>query len=120
MRKATSESWRISLSVSCDMSHASLSPGPCPVAVPRERKTRSLARSMSGGDAGARLEMLVRRAVLPLRERRPLARLPLARRRLAAGDAAVEGARLDLLLDEGDGRTDDGVHGPGDLRLARD
>ena len=46
--------------------------------------------------------MLVRRAVVAVRERRALARLALARRRVAARDAAVERAGLDLLLDEPD------------------
>src|SRR5690242_9954448 len=44
--------------------------------------------------------MLMRRAVVAIGERRALARLALARRRAAAGDPAVERARLDLLLDE--------------------
>ena len=55
------------------------------------------------GDLRA-LEVLVRRAVVALRQRRALARLALARRRLAAGDAAVERAGLDLLVDELDRR----------------
>src|SRR5690242_3013420 len=72
----------------------------------------------SGGDARA-LEVLVRRAVLPLRQRRPLAGLPLARGRATARNAAVEGAGLDLLLDELDRGGDALVDRPGDLRLAR-
>src|SRR3954452_7385969 len=76
-----------------------------------------IARQL-GGDLA--LEMLVRRAVVALRQRRALAGLALARRRAAAGDAAVEGARLDLALDEPDRRRDALAHGPGDLRLARD
>jgi hypothetical protein len=39
---------------------------------------------------------------------------------VAAGHAAVEGAGLDLLLDERDGSADPLVDGPGDLRLRRD
>src|SRR5581483_9439488 len=73
----------------------------------------------SGGDAAA-FEVLVRRAVVAVRQRRALARLALARRRAAAGDAAVERAGLDLLLDEGDGRADALAHRPGDLRLRGD
>src|SRR5262249_4116191 len=53
------------------------------------------------GDFGA-LEVLVRRAVVPLGEGRALARLPFPRRRPAARDAAVERTCLDLLLDESD------------------
>ena len=48
--------------------------------------------------------MLVRRAVVALGQRRPLAGLAFARRRATPGDTAVERTRLDLLLDEGDGR----------------
>ena len=64
--------------------------------------------------------MLVRRAVVALRERRALARLPLARRRPTAGDPAVERTGLDLRLDELDRGADPLGHGPGDLRLLRD
>jgi len=46
--------------------------------------------------------MLVRGAVVAVRERRALARLSLARGRAAAGNPAVEGAGLDLALDERD------------------
>ena len=44
----------------------------------------------------------------------------LARGRTAAGDAAVERPRLELLLDEADGGADAFLHGPGDLRLHGD
>src|SRR5262249_61401111 len=55
-----------------------------------------------------------------LRERRALARLPLARRRSAAGDPAVERARLVLGLYERDRGTDALLNRPGDLGLLRD
>src|SRR5437868_8586732 len=64
--------------------------------------------------------MLMRRAVLPLRKRRALAWLALAGGRTAAGDAAVERARLDLLLDEPARGADALGHRPGDLRLVGD
>src|SRR5690242_20868107 len=64
--------------------------------------------------------MLVRRAVLALGQRRALAGLALAGRRAAAGDAAVERAGLDLLLDEAHRGADALAHGPGDLRLRGD
>src|SRR4051794_17284456 len=88
IRNATSESWRISLSVSW------LTGGG------RAYRTRR------SGCCLRPLEMLVRRAVVAFRQRRALAGLALARRRAAAGDAAVERAGLDLLLDEGDGGAD--------------
>src|SRR5581483_10015075 len=72
----------------------------------------------SGGGFG--LEVLVARAVVAVRERRPLTRLALARRRAAPGDAAVERTRLDLLLDELLRRVDALRHGPRHVRLARD
>src|SRR5579883_1845450 len=87
IRNATSDSWRISFSVSCDIAPS----------LPLEA-TRAYAftgRAGSGRDARA-VEMLVRRAVLALRQRRPLARLPLARRRVAARRAVLERPRLDL------------------------
>jgi len=62
----------------------------------------------------------VRGAILALGERRALARLTLASRRAAAGNAAVERAGLDLRLDEVDRGSDPLGHGPGDLRLLRD
>ena len=62
----------------------------------------------------------MRRAVVPLRQRRPLARLALAGRGVAVGDAALERAGLDLLLDELDRGADTLIHRPGDLRLHRD
>src|SRR3954469_9710453 len=62
----------------------------------------------------------MRRAVVALGERRALARLALPRGRPAASNAAVEGAGLDLALDERDRRGDAFPHGPCDLRLARD
>ncbi len=66
------------------------------------------------------LEVLVRGAVLALGQRRALARLALARRRAAAGDAAVERAGLDLLLDVLDRRADSPRDRPVHLRLVRD
>src|SRR5262245_37339984 len=72
------------------------------------------------GSGGFGFEVLVRRAVVAVRQRRALARLALARRRAAACNAAVERARFDLLVDE----RRRGVHAlrdrPRDLRLARD
>src|SRR3954452_21459923 len=100
IRNATSESWRISLSVSWLTEFVSL-PG------------------RLGGDLRT-LEVLVRRAVVALRQRGALARLALAGRRAAAGNAAVEPAGFDLLLDELDRRGDALRHGPGHLRLDGD
>src|SRR5207253_7405809 len=85
-------------------------------AYPRPGATTSELR----GDARARLEVLVRRAVVAVGQRRALARLALARGGAAAGDAAVEGAGLDLALDERDRRGDALAHRPRDLRLAGD
>ena len=62
-----------------------------PVATPRPK-----GRFFRGS-----LEVRMRGAVVPLGQRRPLARLALARRRSAARSTAVEGAGLDLLGDEG-------------------
>src|SRR5215211_5828750 len=109
IRNATSESWRISLSVSWLTPRRAYRVG--------EAAPRCGVRS--GGDGGA-IEVLVARAVLALGKRRPLARLPLAGRGAAAGDAAVESALLDLLLDERAGGVDSLRHRPGDLRLHRD
>src|SRR5438034_1258674 len=64
--------------------------------------------------------MLVRGAVVPIGQRCALARLALPRGRPAARDAAVEGARLDLALDERDRRCNALADGPGHLRLAGD
>src|SRR5918995_5820393 len=64
--------------------------------------------------------MLVRRAVVALGQRRALARLALASRRVTARDAAVERTGLDLLLDEGHRGGDALIDGPGDLCLRRD
>src|SRR5712671_3016353 len=64
--------------------------------------------------------MLVRRAVVTLRQRRALARLALARRCATACNAAVERARFDLILDELRRGADALRHGPRDLGLARD
>src|SRR5437016_8108342 len=64
--------------------------------------------------------MLVRRAVVAVGQRGALARLALARRRAAARDTAVEGAGLDLRLDERASGGDSLAHGPGDLRLRGD
>src|SRR4051794_21520196 len=74
---------------------------------------------MLSRDFGA-LEVLVRRAVVALGQRRALARLALPRRRAAARDTAVERARFDLLLDERDRGSHALLHRPGDLRLRRD
>src|SRR2546423_4986969 len=64
--------------------------------------------------------MLVRRAVVAVRQRRALTRLALARGCATACDAAVECAGLDLILDELRRRADAFRHGPGNLGLARD
>src|SRR6266496_676986 len=64
--------------------------------------------------------MLVRRAVVTVGQWGALARLALARRRAAPRDAAVEGACLDLRLDESASGGDSLAHGPGDLRLRGD
>jgi hypothetical protein len=65
-------------------------------------------------------EMLVRRAVVALRERSALAGLPLACRCPATGDTAVEGTGLQLLLDEADSCADAFLHCPGHLGLRGD
>src|SRR3954451_3217943 len=109
MRKATSESWRINLSVSWLNARRAYRVGE---AAPRRG-------GRSGGDDGA-FEVLVARAVVALGERRPLARLALAGGGAAAGDAAVECALLDLLLDERARGVHSLRHRPGDLRLHRD
>src|SRR3954454_12814866 len=69
---------------------------------------------------GGRLEVLMRGAVLALGKRRALARLALAGRGAAAGDPAVERARLDLMLDVRDGRADPLGDRPVDPGLRRD
>src|SRR5579872_6095132 len=75
--------------------------GLCPTPLPRSGiPDQPEARSASGCFCSACFEVLMRRAVVAIGERRALARLALARRRAAACDAAVERARLDLLLDE--------------------
>src|SRR2546425_7654666 len=100
IRNATRDSWRISLSVSW---------------LTRRRAYRSgLCRGLRP------LEVLVRRAVVPVRERCALARLSLPGRGAAAGHAAVERTGLDLLLDEADRRVDALADGPGDLSLDGD
>src|SRR4051794_13185461 len=93
IRKATSESWRISLSVSW-LNRASLTPSACGVVVENRGEPVELRRDLRG------LEVLVRRAVVAVGQRRALARLALPRRRPAARHAAVERAGLDLALDE--------------------
>src|SRR5262245_43018264 len=102
IRNATSESWRISLSVSCDNPRRAYSPA-----------------AILGSDF-ASFEVLVRGAVVALGKRRALARLALPRRRVAAGDPALERAVLDLLLDELDRSSDAVCDRPGHLRLHGD
>src|SRR5579862_5896303 len=109
MRNATSESCRISLSVSCDTVKRAY----CSLPVERAGKTCGLGRRFG-------FQVLMRRAIVAVRQRRALARLALARGRAAACDAAVECARLDLLLDELRRRGHAGLHGPCDLRLGGD
>src|SRR5229473_2340465 len=62
----------------------------------------------------------MRRAVVAVRQRRALTRLSLTRRRTATGDAAVERAGLDLLLDEPDCSIDTLRDRPRDLLLHGD
>src|SRR4051812_11220864 len=112
IRNATSESWRISLSVSWLIAR--------PRPAPRSPRRRGRAYRRGLRCSLAALEMLVRRAVVAFRQRRALAGLALAGRRTAPGDAAVEGSGLDLLLDEADCGLDALRHGPGDLRLHGD
>src|SRR6476619_6949919 len=112
IRNATSESWRFSLSVSwliCRLRPAQRSP--C-------RRWRAYRRDLRCSLAA--LEVLMRGAVVAVRQRCPLAGLALAGRRTATGDTAVERSSLDLLFDEADGGLDTLGHGPGDLRLHGD
>src|SRR5438477_12502511 len=83
------------------------------------RSIRAPRTGSSGGDAGA-LEVLVRRAVVTLGQRCSLTGLALARRRAAPRDAAILGARLDLLLDEGRRSGEPFLHGPDDFGLRDD
>ncbi len=83
----------------------------------RAAGARGLTRYSSGRGC---FQVLVRRAVLAVGKRRPLARLALPRRGATARHSPVERARLDLLLDELDRRADAFRHRPGDLRLVRD
>src|SRR3954454_6402319 len=121
IRNATSESWRISLSVSwLTFARAYRAAGGRRVsALACDTAPQAKAREGLRGDLRA-LEGLVARAVVALGERSPLARLALRRRRPAARDAAVEGALLDLLLDEGARGGHSLRHRPRDLRLDRD
>src|SRR4051794_6981103 len=64
--------------------------------------------------------MLVRGAVVALGQRRALAWLGLAGRRVAARGSAFEGAVLDLLFDELHRRADAVADRPRDLRLHGD
>src|SRR5262249_5380437 len=131
IRNATSESCRISLSVSCDTSRETCSASSAELvwtSLRSSRRTRCLEpiacslwkSSGLGRDPRPGLEMLVRRAVLALGERRPLAGLALPRRRPATGDAAVKGAGLDLRLDERTRRRDAFADRPRDLCLRGD
>src|SRR5207247_10507402 len=99
-----SESGRSSLAVSCDTADRAYRPAANPL----------LRRDF------VPLEVLVRRAVVPCGQRRALAGLALARRRLAPCDAAVERPGLDLLLDEGNRGGNALLDGPGHLGLRRD
>src|SRR5215218_1509397 len=92
IRNATSESWRISLSVSWLICR------PRPASGGQRRRGRAYRRGLRCSLAA--LEMLMRGAVVAVRQRRSLAGLPLARRRAATGDTAVERSGLDLLLHE--------------------
>src|SRR5215831_17574066 len=84
---------------------------------PRAYRVRPVEKSVLGCDSRPGLEVLVRRAVLALGERRPLAGLALPRRRPATGNATVEGAGLDLGLDERTSRRDALADRPRDLCL---
>src|SRR5258708_4164473 len=108
LRNTTRGGRRISLSVSWAL-RASTSLQPARAAPPGE----------SGGDFGA-FEMLVGGAVVAFGQRCALAGLALARGRVAVGDAPLERAGLDLLLDEEDCRADPFVYGPGNLSLNGD
>src|SRR5436190_9464732 len=112
IRNATSESWRINLSVSWLIGRWR--------PAPRSPRRRGRAYRRGLRCSLAALEMLVRGAVVAFGEWGALARLPLARRRAAPGDAAVEGPGLDLLLDESDRGLDALRHRPRDLRLHGD
>src|SRR5579884_1108552 len=72
------------------------------------------------GGCGLGFEVLVRRAVVAVRQRRALTRLALARRRATACDAAVERACFDLLVDELRCSVNALGHRPRDLGLTRD
>src|SRR5215831_12577068 len=72
----------------------------------------------SGGDDAPLFQVLVRRAVLAIGQRRALARLALARGCLAAGDTLT--ATLDLLQDVRHGLGDVAVDRVVDPRLVRD
>src|SRR6267142_4360827 len=80
----------------------------------------SLSESALSSYARAGLEMLVRRTVVALGERRALTRLALARRCATARNTTVEGSGFDLRLDERAGRSDSLADRPGDLGLGRD
>src|SRR5437660_11313173 len=121
MRKATSESCRISLSASCDIQARAYRFVQAPPRRLSGAGFRSLEPASGGdGDRGVLLEVLVRRAVVATRERRALAGLSLPRRRVAMRDSAVEEAGLDLLLDERGRGADALTHRPGNLRLSGD
>src|SRR6476661_3298572 len=64
--------------------------------------------------------MLMRGAVVTIRQRRSLTGLALARGGATAGNTSVESACLDLLLDEPNRGIDTLADGPGDLCLHRD
>src|SRR5262245_31669224 len=87
IRNATSESCRISLSVSCDIGFRAYRLGNGQKALNQPNSVSYLARMCLGGDLGA-VEVLVGRAIVPIRQRGALARLALARRRMAVRDTA--------------------------------
>src|SRR3954451_18936662 len=113
MRKATSESWRISLSVSCD------TPG-SPYTRSHVERDRGKPGEKPRLRRGLGFQVLVRGAVVALGKRRPLTRLSLPRGRGAAGAAPAERAGLDLLLDEALCRLHALGDRPGNVRLAGD
>src|SRR5205807_8166345 len=79
-------------------------PRPAPASLGRRGEPIRPRVAERSGRSLAALEMLMRRAVVAIWQRRALAGFALAGRRAAASDATVERAGLDLLFDEAHGR----------------